>query len=232
MAITQDRLISLLDIIDGIRVRHKALHEFLERQRPIFNSARDVDTLLELYSGLRAAIQSTITLTPDEVETFARERAHFLHSAAKNRTTAQNARRYRAKERLRRGELTSSEISDALNLSLPTTLPAADLTHDTNSTPTNERPQVKPLTTERHTYLDTLNLQILYDRLKTIHDDTNKNPSALDIRDLYIRYGASEAEAEERAMYWRSQFFLHGVGRATTDPFEIKLLPWTDGATA
>ncbi len=114
MAITQQRLINLLETIAGIQIRMKALHAFIERQKPAFYGAGDLETMKQIYENLVSATSNATILSREEFENFVREENHFKFSAGKNRASAEASKRYRQRMKLRQEQAENEGYLDSI----------------------------------------------------------------------------------------------------------------------
>ena len=242
MAITQDRLISLLEIIESTNAKHSALEAFIRLQAPAFNSASDMDRLVELYTNLVNAAHAAIAFHPAHYRTFTDERAHFLHNASKNRATAENSRRYRMRQKAR--EAASNDLNllrslEDLNLSpSSTTASSAPLPtissneiyldeSDSHKQPPNPYATRVRLPT-RSPALDQTTLRQIYDRLSAEQLQNGGPANITRIAEYYYQYGADVPECVEKRDYWTKALIDAGLAKKTKYPGELEMKAWHD----
>lgn len=184
MPITQERFISLLEIIDKTKVNFDLFRAFAEKQRAVFNQTTDREKLAELYEQLFSAALSVCSFEQNDFYTFARERAHFLANANRNKINRDRAKRFRL------GEKTRRETAEA-EREIEQFFPARGETK-------NGETRDKEAETEKTEKTQTLNLspEEIHKELLSLQKTLSEPIVTGDIRDLILKLGGTEGDLE------------------------------------
>lgn len=104
MAITQERLISLLSVVDENLARLRILQAHARRARDAIYEANDPRFIRQIVEDLSLAIHQAGELPPDLLEIYITEQAHFKFNSQRNKHNADASRRYRLRKKAREDE--------------------------------------------------------------------------------------------------------------------------------
>lgn len=101
MAITQERLIALIEVADHLIEKTHQFLAYAERAKASVYLAQTLDEAKDAAMNVVSAAHATCAIPPDILEKYLTEKAHFKFSSNNNRRAAENMRKYRLRRKMR-----------------------------------------------------------------------------------------------------------------------------------
>jgi len=223
---------AMLEIIDAMDQRQDILEQLIRRNVKIWNKVEN-ETARELYQSIVEAFYQS-RMTNAERRRFLEENARFQANHRRNRESAENMRRYRARRKARQETVENYDLEIEKFLGIPSAI--VEATEDDgpieleqqNTRPAYNKPETLEQMVEpkpRNPMLDQINLDMIYERLKYLQERRPEDPASIsDIAEFYRKGGAPEEEVEEKATFWVGELTRLGLAEPGKYRGELRIL--------